>query len=77
MAYNSRGLVQFDLQQYELAIEDFDKTIELDPNFSEAYTNRELARSKMEEQKMPEETGFEAILAITGLLVVAYRLKSR
>jgi lipoprotein NlpI len=37
--------------EYEKAIECFDKVIELDPNHAYAYSNRELARSKLEEQE--------------------------
>jgi lipoprotein NlpI len=37
--------------QYERAIEDYNKTIELAPNFAYAYSNRELARNKLKEQE--------------------------
>jgi tetratricopeptide (TPR) repeat protein len=37
--------------QYEKAIEDYNKTIELNPNYAAAYSNRELARNKLKEQE--------------------------
>ena len=58
------------LEQYERAIEDYDKAIELNPNFPAAYDSREVARSKLKEQN--DVPGFEAIFAIVGLLAVAY-----
>src|SRR5277367_4308680 len=39
-AYNTRGVVYAKLGKYSSAVEDFSHTIELDPHFSGAYTNR-------------------------------------
>jgi hypothetical protein len=44
----------------------------LDPNHAYAYSNRELARSKLEEQE--GEPWFKAVFPIAGLLAVAYLL---
>ena len=54
-AYYNRGIVYYDLKQYGRAIKDFDRAIERNPNFAEAYEKRELALSKLEEQK-PTQT---------------------
>ena len=40
--YNHRGLVYFSLSQYEKALEDFNRAIELEPNDTRVYTNRGL-----------------------------------
>ncbi|MFZ0602298.1 MAG: tetratricopeptide repeat protein, partial [Roseiarcus sp.] len=42
-AYNTRGVVYAKLGKYSNAVDDFSHTIELDPRFSGAYTNRALA----------------------------------
>jgi tetratricopeptide (TPR) repeat protein len=47
---HTRGTAYANLKEYERAIEDYNKTIELDPNHAYAYSNRELARSKLKEQ---------------------------
>lgn len=43
IAYNNRGVVYSDRREYENAIADFSKAIELDPNYAIAYNNRGLA----------------------------------
>jgi len=40
--YNHRGLVYFSLSQYENAMDDFTKAIEIEPNDTRVYTNRGL-----------------------------------
>ena len=40
MAYTNRGVAYNDLKQYERAISDYNKAIELNPNFALAYNNR-------------------------------------
>ena len=42
-AYNNRGIVYAGRQQYDFAIEDFNKAIELDPKNGEVYNNRAVA----------------------------------
>ena len=39
-AYNNRGAAKKALGQYKEAVADFDKTIHLNPNLAEPYTNR-------------------------------------
>ena len=39
-AYGSRGMANYDEGQYDAAIKDFDKAIELKSNFPESYNNR-------------------------------------
>jgi len=43
-AYNNRGYLYIKLKQYELAIADFDKAIELNLEYGEAYENRGIAK---------------------------------
>lgn len=40
--FNNRGLIYDDKEQYDLAIQDFDKAIELKPDYAEAFHNRGL-----------------------------------
>jgi tetratricopeptide (TPR) repeat protein len=45
-AYYNRGLSYRDMRQYRRAIEDFDKAVELDPNFAaDVYRNRGFSYS--------------------------------
>jgi tetratricopeptide (TPR) repeat protein len=74
-AYYGRGTAYIELEQYERAIDDYNKAIELDPNCADVYYNRDLAIGKLKKQKLTP--GFEAVFAITGFLAVAYLLKSR
>ena len=43
-AYFSRGLSQINLKDYNGAISDYTKAIELDPNEAEAYKNRAISK---------------------------------
>ena len=67
--YN-KGCDLDELGRYEEAIKAYDKALEIDPNHEEASYNKDLARRQL-------EPGFEAILAIAGLLAVAYLLRRR
>ena len=42
--YYDKGKSYFDLDQYYNAISDFDKAIELDPDYTGAYVNRGLSK---------------------------------
>ena len=48
LAYESRGLVYMDMKNFVKAIEDFDRAIELEPDYAETYYFRGL--SKIERQ---------------------------
>ena len=39
-AYTSRGISNAELERHEVAIEDYDKAIQLKPDVAEAYSNR-------------------------------------
>jgi len=43
IAYNNRGNVYQYLEQYDKAISDYNKAIELNPNYAKAYNNRGVA----------------------------------
>ncbi len=47
-AYNNRGLAKHDLERYEEAIRDYDKAIELQPDYAAAYHNRGLAKNSLQ-----------------------------
>ena len=47
-AYNKRGLAHVNMRNYEQAIYDYAKAIELDRHFAEAYNNRSAAHLMME-----------------------------
>src|SRR4030042_5342299 len=42
-AYNNRGLAYSHKGQYDQAISDFNKALEINPRYAEAYNNRGLA----------------------------------
>ena len=45
----NRGNAKDELKQYSEAIADYDKAIELDPNFAAAYTNRGTAKAQLKQ----------------------------
>ncbi len=47
-AYNRRGMAHLSTRNYEQAIIDFTKAIDLDPYYAEAYNNRSIAHLLME-----------------------------
>ena len=47
MVYGNRGLSYYRLDQNESAIQDYNKAIELDPQFVIFYSNRALAYEKI------------------------------
>ena len=46
-AYNNRGSVKDDLDQYEAAIADYDAALRLNPNYANAYNNRGVSKDKI------------------------------
>jgi len=51
VAYYNRGNAYLELHEYAKAIKDFDKAIELSPNYAEAYNNRGVAYAELGEYK--------------------------
>jgi len=47
VAYSNRGIVYFDLKNYTQAINDFNKAIELNPQYVKAYYNRGVAYNSL------------------------------
>ena len=44
IAYHNRGNTKFALADYQWALADYDKVLELDPQAAKAYWNRGVAR---------------------------------
>jgi len=74
-AYFVRGTVYLDKSDYDNAIADFTKTMELDPRFAEAYHHRSIAYN----EKGEKGKGIRAEIGLTTriwVIVVSYgRLK--
>ena len=49
--YNNRGVSKFKLEDYEGAIADYYKALEINPNFADAYYNRGVSKLKLKNQK--------------------------
>jgi len=60
-AYNNRGNAYAELNEHERAIEDYNKTIELDPNDAKAYYNRGLAYAELNKYEQAIEDYDKAI----------------
>ena len=48
LLYNNRGLVQLELEQYELALADIETAIAIDPNYTPAWNNKGLILETIE-----------------------------
>lgn len=48
LLYNNRGLVQLELEQYELALADIETAIAIDPNYTPAWRNKGLILETIE-----------------------------
>ncbi|MBN3907084.1 MAG: tetratricopeptide repeat protein [Nostoc sp. NMS1] len=72
--HNTIGMIQFQIEKYENAIQLFDNALAMNPNFAEAYNNRGLARSKIchksEFPKVIED--YTKAIALNPNLVQAY-----
>jgi len=70
-AYSNRGLAYAELGERKRAIEDYDKAIELNPDFAEAYYNRGIAYAK--QQKYNEAIkDFDKAIELNPNLAEAY-----
>jgi tetratricopeptide (TPR) repeat protein len=50
MAYNNRGLVYYNLKEYDKAIKDYNKALEIDPKVPYASNNKKLAEEAKRNQ---------------------------
>ena len=49
LIYAVKGFVKYKSKNYEGAIEDYNKALDLDPNYTEAYYNRGLAKDELQD----------------------------
>ena len=49
--YYNRGIAYDNLGQWDKAIADYSKAIEIDPDLTKAYSNREVAFRKLRNEK--------------------------
>ena len=61
IAYSSRGNANDELKLYKEALQDFNKSIKLNPNISEAYNNRGIIKSKLNKYEEAIDDYNEAI----------------
>jgi tetratricopeptide (TPR) repeat protein len=61
----SRGAVHYFLHEYELAIQDFNRAIELNPEYERAYNNRGLAYQALG-KTAEAQADFEKYNELTG-----------
>lgn len=55
IGYNERGNLYRHLKEWELAIEDYDKSIEIYPDYSASYLSRGLTWAKLNEKEKARE----------------------
>jgi tetratricopeptide (TPR) repeat protein len=60
MAYNNRGLVYFNLGDYDLAIADYEYALKLDPKYSTATNNLRITNTE-KEKGLPSKINFNAL----------------
>lgn len=70
-AYNNRGNAYLSLGNYQQAIEDFNKAIELDPNYAKAHNNRGLAYGSLGKYDLAIEN-FDATINLNNRESRAY-----
>ena len=61
VTYNNRGVAYHELKQYERAIEDFSKAIELNPNLADGYYNRGFTYHELKQYERAIEDYNKAI----------------
>lgn len=66
-AYFARGTMKLNNLQYDKAIEDFNKTLEIEPYFTHAYANRAFALLRKHElgevQELSKSKGFQVVIS--------------
>ncbi|MDL2309873.1 tetratricopeptide repeat protein [Parabacteroides sp. OttesenSCG-928-B22] len=71
VAYFARGIDYMLVQDFQEAIQDYDRVIELDPGFSMAYYNRAVVRYKQMEYEMSTSTNNQLDLSATSMTLNA------
>ncbi|MDR1178868.1 MAG: tetratricopeptide repeat protein [Spirochaetales bacterium] len=72
--YNNRGIVYLIISDYESAIKDFSRAIELMPGDSEAFKNRGFAYKKLADKSIDELLKQELYLKSKNDFEMAQRL---
>ena len=54
-AYNNRGVVKFELEQFSAAIEDYSQAVKLKPNYADALNNRGSAYATLGQFRQAEQ----------------------
>ena len=57
-------IVKLQLKQYDAAIKDYDKTIELDPKYADAYYNRGQAKASLNHQYAAATRDYQTALRL-------------
>jgi tetratricopeptide (TPR) repeat protein len=70
--YRSRGLTYVKLKEYQRAVQDYDRAIELDPTFVAAYSSRALAYSNLEEYRQAVQD-YDRAIKLDPTFIYAYR----
>lgn len=71
LIYNSRGNAYYDLGNYRLAVDDFDKAIEFKPDYATAYSNRGAVYNHLGNYKKAIED-FDRAIKIKPIYAEAY-----
>ena len=65
-AYYNRGNAYLHLEQYQLGVQDFDKAIQLDPDYALAYNNSCYAYDKLGQDAKAEADKAQACSLYSG-----------
>jgi len=75
-AYYNRGTAYAELGEYDRAIEDYNKAIELNPDLAEAYNNRGIAYAKLGEHDRAREDMLRAGNLFTNERRIEYAIRA-